>query len=84
MTKDFIEITKDFELEELYCLQSIQSVFQGLPERKAKRMLRLIGQITQKYQLEIVKPNLDFILQNLITPFDNYENAIASMNPNFT
>ena len=49
MTRDFIEITKDFELEELYCLQTIKSVFQGLPEKKAKRMLRIIGQITQKY-----------------------------------
>jgi hypothetical protein len=84
MTRDFIEITKDFDMEELYCLQSIQSVFQGLPQKKAKRMLRLIAQITQKYQLEIVKPNLDFLLQSFITPFDNYENAVTALNPNLT
>lgn len=47
-------------------------------------MMRLIAEISQKYQLEIVKPNLDFILQNKFTPFDNYENAVAGLDSNFT
>lgn len=47
-------------------------------------MMRLIAEISQKYQLEIVKPNLDFILQNKFTPFDNYENAVAGLESNLT
>lgn len=56
MTQEFLKETADFELEELYSLQSIQSFFQGLPAVKAIRMINLVEEISHKFQLEIVHP----------------------------
>ncbi len=38
-------------------------------------MLEIIADITDKYQLEIIKPSLDFVLASAITPSDYYEYA---------
>ena len=52
---------------------------QGLSIRKAERILELVAKLTNKYSLEIIKPALDYVLMQLVTPFDNYENAVSKM-----
>jgi hypothetical protein len=69
-------VTSQFDEEELLCLRSvIPFVNQGMSMFKAKHMLEIIGDITDKYQLEIIKPSLDFVLASAITPSDYYEFA---------
>ena len=38
-------------------------------------MLEIIAAVTDKFQLEIIKPSLDFVLASAITPSDYYEYA---------
>lgn len=44
---------------------------------KAERIMTAVARITDLYQIEIVKPALDYVLTQSITPFDNYEHGVS-------
>lgn len=78
MVKEFLWETREFECEELYALTTVQGFDNNMTADKALKIMTLIPKLSQKYQLEIIRPNMDAIIQNNQTPFDNYTESINS------
>lgn len=78
MVKEFLWETREFECEELYALTTVQGFDNNMTAAKALKIMTLIPKLSQKYQLEIIRPNIDAIIQNNQTPFDNYTESINS------
>ena len=78
MVKEFLWETREFECEELYALTTVQGFDNNMTAEKALKIMTLIPKLSQKYQLEIIRPNMDAIIQNNQTPFDNYTESINS------
>ena len=78
MVKEFLWETREFECEELYALTTVQGFDNNMTAEKALKIMTLIPKLSQKYQLEIIRPNIDAIIQNNQTPFDNYTESINS------
>ena len=78
MVKEFLWETREFECEELYSLTTVQGFDNNMTAEKALKIMTLIPKLSQKYQLEIIRPNIDAIIQNNQTPFDNYTESINS------
>ena len=78
MVKEFLWETRDFECEELYALTTVKGFDNTITATKALKIMTLIPKLSQKYQLEMIRPNLDAIIQNNQTPFDNYTEKINS------
>jgi hypothetical protein len=70
MALEFLLETSDFEIEEMYSLQHIQSFFHSLPAAKAVRIINLIAEVTHRYQLEVIRPRIDKIIQVNQSPYD--------------
>lgn len=71
---DFLESTWDFELNELFNFQgNINELEKSMQDHKAEKMNRLIKELFKKYQLEIVTPNIDYIVNKFKTSFELYK-----------
>jgi hypothetical protein len=62
MVKEFLWETREFECEELYALTTVQGFDNNMTADKALKIMTLIPKLSQKYQLEIIKPNMDAII----------------------
>ena len=65
---DFLESTKEFELNELINFSdNIYSLDKILPIGKVEKLNSMIKELYQKYQIEIVQPNLEYLIDKYKT-----------------
>ena len=44
-----------------------------MPRHKAEKLQRLIKELFKKYQLEILQPNIDYVVDKIQTAFEKYQ-----------
>ena len=73
LCQDFLESTWDFELHDLFNFQnSLLGFDKNIRAEKLEVLDRLVKELFKKYQIEIIKPNIDYFVEKYKTAFDKY------------
>lgn len=73
LCEDFIESTADMELNELLNFQgSLLGFDSSIKTEKAERLVRIIKELFKKYQIEVIQPNLTFIVNQFQSAYEKY------------
>ncbi len=71
---DFLESTWDFDIIDMFNFQtSINRVSDNIKEEKVKILKHLIKELYKKYQLEVIRPDLGYIIDNYQTAYEKYK-----------
>ena len=63
LAADFLEATKDVDHYEMFKWRSnLTTVEKEDRQNKVSQMITIIKQLFKKYQLEIIRPNLDYVI----------------------
>jgi len=77
LTADFLEATKDMDPYEMFAWQQqAEGTAKKEQEKRVSKTLTLIKQLFKKYQLEIIRPNLDYVIQKFQTAVDGYDPSV--------
>lgn len=64
MVRDFLLATTDFELnEKISWSTSVRTLTGGVVQKKGHKLLKLMKELFKKYQLEIVQPDVGYIVK---------------------
>ena len=75
LCSDFLESVWDFKITDLINFQSEQQSIDDRSERqpaKVKLLNRLVKELYKKYQLEVVRPDVSYIVSQYKTAFEKY------------
>ena len=73
---DFLEsaTAAKFKIHDLFSFQGkLTGLEQSMPRHKAEKLQRLIKELFKKYQLEILQPNIDYVVDKIQTAFEKYQ-----------
>ena len=79
LTADFLEAIKDVDEFEYYIWRSNfqpgdqQKEDGGIMKDRVSKVLTIIKQLFKKYQLEIVRPNIDYVINKFQSAIDGYD-----------
>ena len=79
LTADFLEAIKDVDEFEYYIWRSNfqpgdqQKEDGGIMKDRVSKVLTIIKQLFKKYQLEIVRPNIDYVINKFQSAVDGYD-----------
>ena len=75
LTADFLEAIKDVDQYEYFIWRSnFQSGEEGeMLKHRVSKVLNIIKQLFRKYQLEIVRPNIDYVINKYQSAIDGYD-----------
>lgn len=74
LCQDFLESTLNFDINDLHNFQqSLQGQDKNIRADKLAKLHRIVKELFKKYQLEIVQPDLDYIIKKSMTAFDKHK-----------
>ena len=78
--QDFLESVDDeFDLNDLFNLQAVMTNLENTMEKyKADKITRLMRELFKKYQIEIVQPNLDYIVNKFYTAYERLQKEMKN------
>ena len=73
LTQDFLESTWDFELNDLFNFQgSLLGLDKNIKRERAEKLEKIIKELFKKYQIEVIQPNLEYIINKFQTAYEEY------------